>query len=102
MPEVKLAPGMRLYAYETLMAEADEDYVWPEFDENTASALCYTSGTTGRPKGVLYANFAWISKLEFWNTTRGPAFSEGLGQHPARQISGPRTPPGRGLRTHRR
>src|SRR5208337_4438595 len=55
MPDVALAPGMRLYCYETLMAEADEDYAWPEFDENSASALCYTSGTTGRPKGVLYS-----------------------------------------------
>ena len=58
MPDVALAPGMRLYCYETLMAEADEDYVWPEFDENTASALCYTSGTTGPPKGVLYSHRA--------------------------------------------
>ena len=38
------------------MAEADEDYAWPEFDELTAAGLCYTSGTTGRPKGVLYSH----------------------------------------------
>jgi acyl-CoA synthetase (AMP-forming)/AMP-acid ligase II len=68
MKEVALAPGMRLYCYETLLAEADEDYVWPEFDENTASALCYTSGTTGRPKGVLYSHRATMLRTYAGNS----------------------------------
>ncbi len=41
--------------YETLIAEGDPDHPWPELDENTACGLCYTSGTTGHPKGVLYS-----------------------------------------------
>ena len=52
MPELTLPPGMMLHCHDTLLDAADEDHVWRSFDENTASALCYTSGTTGRPKGV--------------------------------------------------
>ncbi len=43
-----------LLVYEELIADKPGTYEWPEFDERTASSLCYTSGTTGNPKGVLY------------------------------------------------
>ncbi len=42
--------------YEELIADHSEDYDWPVFDENAACGLCYTSGTTGDPKGVLYSH----------------------------------------------
>lgn len=45
-----------VYSYEQLLAEADEDYHWPVIDENSAYAACYTTGTTGRPKGVYYSH----------------------------------------------
>lgn len=43
-------------AYEDLLAAASPDYQWPSFDEREAGSLCYTSGTTGNPKGVLYSH----------------------------------------------
>ncbi len=53
----RLDPGtVGASSYETLIADEPEDYDWPEFDENSASFLCYTSGTTGDPKGVLYSH----------------------------------------------
>ena len=45
-----------LLCYEDLLADSSEDYSWPLFDENSASSLCYTSGTTGNPKGALYSH----------------------------------------------
>ena len=44
------------HAYETWLAASDADFRWNSFDENTAAGLCYTSGTTGNPKGVLYSH----------------------------------------------
>ncbi|HWK65276.1 MAG TPA: 3-(methylthio)propionyl-CoA ligase [Rhizobiaceae bacterium] len=43
-------------AYEEWLAEADGEFTWRSFDENTAAGMCYTSGTTGDPKGVLYSH----------------------------------------------
>jgi acyl-CoA synthetase (AMP-forming)/AMP-acid ligase II len=60
MPECTLPDGMASLCYDELLAASDENYVWPVFDENTASSLCYTSGTTGRPKGVLYSHRSTI------------------------------------------
>ena len=45
-----------LASYEALIANQNTDYDWPQLDENTASGLCYTSGTTGNPKGALYSH----------------------------------------------
>jgi fatty-acyl-CoA synthase len=49
-----------LHCFEDLLAAQDDGYAWPSFDENTASSLCYTSGTTGNPKGVLYSHRSTI------------------------------------------
>jgi len=49
-----------LLCYEELIANASDAYEWPVFDENTASSLCYTSGTTGHPKGALYSHRSTI------------------------------------------
>jgi len=54
MPSETAIPG--LLCYETLLAAESDDYRWPQFDERSACGLCYTSGTTGNPKGVLYSH----------------------------------------------
>lgn len=53
MPDSSLP---NLLCYEELMQGEDGQFEWPSFEENTAASLCYTSGTTGNPKGVLYSH----------------------------------------------
>jgi fatty-acyl-CoA synthase len=53
MPQVDVP---NLHCWDDLVGSQSDAYTWPEFDERTASSLCYTSGTTGNPKGVLYSH----------------------------------------------
>lgn len=57
MPETSLANAI---CYEELIDSQSDALEWPRFDENTASSLCYTSGTTGNPKGALYTHRSTI------------------------------------------
>ena len=58
MPTLQNVP--RVHCYDSLLASEQERYSWPQFDERTAAVLCYTSGTTGNPKGALYSHRSMV------------------------------------------
>jgi acyl-CoA synthetase (AMP-forming)/AMP-acid ligase II len=72
MPIVKVN---NLLCYESLLEASSAEFEWPEFDERTASTLCYTSGTTGNPKGVLYDHRSTVLHALGACTTDSFAFS---------------------------
>ena len=77
MPDIQLP---NLLCYEELMDAQSADYSWPEFDEKSASSLCYTSGTTGNPKGVLYSHRSTVlhALMELSLDTYGVSSAETL------------------------
>ena len=52
--------------YETLLAQQSREYQWPQLDERQATSICYTSGTTGNPKGVVYSKPLLVVDGGYW------------------------------------
>lgn len=69
--------GITVHSYEQLIAGESDVFDWPELDERTAAAMCYTSGTTGDPKGVVYSHRSiWLHSMQVCMTD-GMALRQG-------------------------
>ncbi|HEX7322028.1 MAG TPA: long-chain fatty acid--CoA ligase [Mycobacterium sp.] len=71
-PQIDVPDGITVHSWEQLIAGEPEDFDWPEIDEHQAAALCYTSGTTGDPKGVAY------SHRSIWLHSMGVCMTDGM------------------------
>ncbi|WHU46849.1 long-chain fatty acid--CoA ligase [Gordonia sp. L191] len=74
---VEAPEGMTVHSYEALIADQPGTFDWPEVDERDAAAMCYTSGTTGDPKGVAYSHRSiYLHSMQVC-MTEGPALKQG-------------------------
>ncbi|MCV7205101.1 long-chain fatty acid--CoA ligase [Mycolicibacterium peregrinum] len=75
--DVEVLKGVTVVRWDDLLAGQPEEFDWPEIDENSAAAMCYTSGTTGNPKGVVYSHRS--SYLHALNTCTANALDVSCG-----------------------
>lgn len=68
---------VEIYSYENLLDGKPSTYDWPDLDENTAAALCYSTGTTGAPKGVAYSHRSIFLEAMLLRATDGLAITHG-------------------------
>jgi fatty-acyl-CoA synthase len=73
IPGADRLTGVSLHDYEELLAAETDTFDWPEIDERSAAAMCYTSGTTGHPKGIVYSHRS--SYLHSMAACEGNAFA---------------------------
>ncbi|MDY6810839.1 MAG: AMP-binding protein, partial [Actinomycetota bacterium] len=74
---VEAPEGVQVHSYEALIADQPTEFDWPEVDERSAAAMCYTSGTTGDPKGVAYSHRSIYMHSMQVCMTDGPALKQG-------------------------
>ena len=70
MVKPKIKDDIKVICYEDFIKDETDQFIWPQLDEKTASSLCYTSGTTGNPKGVLYSHRSTVSSCLWYELKR--------------------------------
>jgi 3-(methylthio)propionyl---CoA ligase len=76
LPDQPTLSDLKLVAYEEWIAGCSTEYEWPVFDELTAAAMCYTSGTTGNPKGVVYSHRSTVLHAMVLGSANGPGVGD--------------------------